>query len=262
MADWYYTTNKQQMGPVSLEELQQLASTGILKPTDLVWRDGMRDWARASTQDWFDMEGAPTAKPSRWDTEEDDRPRRRRRPVDEDEDELDEDRPRRRRRFRDEGMPVGLKVGLILGGVVVLLVVVGVVIFLVAGGGGGGGVPAGPIGMGTFNGFLAWGDPRDPKMRNPSKTYNLTLQAGKTYHIELRSKAFDAFLRLENGMGMEVAANDDGARGQPFAGPLDSLIIYTPPNTDNFRIIVTSLDGRTGGYTLIVREGLNIGVKK
>ena len=39
MADWYYTTNKQQMGPVSRDELSQLANQGLLKPTDLVWQD-------------------------------------------------------------------------------------------------------------------------------------------------------------------------------------------------------------------------------
>ena len=146
MGEWFYTTNKQQMGPVSFEELKELATRGMLRPGDLVWRDGMRDWMKASTQGLFDdqspaasaaasgvLAGRSGAKPARWDTDED-RPRRASRPSEDDE---DQDRPRRRR-FRDEGMPVGVKVGLILGGVVVLLAVVGVIIFVVADSGGRG----------------------------------------------------------------------------------------------------------------------------
>src|SRR5438067_9566014 len=50
MGDWYYTTNRQQRGPVSLAELQQLANQGLLRPTDLVWNDRMSNWLRASSQ--------------------------------------------------------------------------------------------------------------------------------------------------------------------------------------------------------------------
>ena len=53
MADWYYSTNNRQMGPVSPEQLRQLADNGLLKPTDLVWTDGMSDWARAASQGFF-----------------------------------------------------------------------------------------------------------------------------------------------------------------------------------------------------------------
>jgi hypothetical protein len=31
-------------GPVSDHELKRLASEGTLKPTDLIWREGMSDW--------------------------------------------------------------------------------------------------------------------------------------------------------------------------------------------------------------------------
>jgi len=36
------------MEPVSTAEIQQLARRGMLKPTDMVWRDGMPRWVRAS----------------------------------------------------------------------------------------------------------------------------------------------------------------------------------------------------------------------
>jgi hypothetical protein len=49
MAEWYYARNNQRLGPVSMDQLKQLASTGGLSPTDLVWKDGMPNWAAAST---------------------------------------------------------------------------------------------------------------------------------------------------------------------------------------------------------------------
>lgn len=41
---WYYSENNQQLGPVSEDELKQKARSGSLKPTTLVWKDGMSDW--------------------------------------------------------------------------------------------------------------------------------------------------------------------------------------------------------------------------
>src|SRR6266542_3574798 len=50
MADqWYYEANGQQMGPVEMAELQRLAVSGQLQPTDLVWKVGMHQWAPAGT---------------------------------------------------------------------------------------------------------------------------------------------------------------------------------------------------------------------
>ncbi len=50
MADlWYYTCEGKQMEPVSTAELKRLAAEGILRPTDMVWKEGMPRWVRAST---------------------------------------------------------------------------------------------------------------------------------------------------------------------------------------------------------------------
>src|SRR5947209_3204638 len=57
-AEWYYTTNKQQMGPVSWDELRELAVVGILKPHDLVWTEGMEEWIKAIRQHGLFAEGA------------------------------------------------------------------------------------------------------------------------------------------------------------------------------------------------------------
>jgi hypothetical protein len=48
--EWHYTLNGQQAAtPVPSAQLKQLAVSGQLKPTDLVWQDGMPDWVPASS---------------------------------------------------------------------------------------------------------------------------------------------------------------------------------------------------------------------
>src|SRR6266516_4365354 len=46
---WFYTTQGKQMDPVSMKELKRLVGEGVLKPTDMVWKDGMARWIRASS---------------------------------------------------------------------------------------------------------------------------------------------------------------------------------------------------------------------
>lgn len=45
--EWHYSFGGEQFGPVSAAELQELAANGCLSPNDLVWREGMSDWAPA-----------------------------------------------------------------------------------------------------------------------------------------------------------------------------------------------------------------------
>ena len=75
------------------------------------------------------------------------------------------------------------------------------------------------------------------------------LTEGKSYQIDLKSKDFDAVLRLEDPTGKEIAFNDD-------AGPdtLDSRIIQTINKTGEYKIIATCLDGKAGKFTLTVVE--------
>jgi hypothetical protein len=50
MADeWFYTQNGQQCGPVDFSQLQGLASSGSIHPNDLIWKQGMPNWAAAGT---------------------------------------------------------------------------------------------------------------------------------------------------------------------------------------------------------------------
>jgi len=256
-ANWYYTKNRQQMGPVSLEELQRMAGQGLLSPRDLVWQEGMADWARAGSQGLFPeviaLDASPTQEPiTLFPVEEpnDYRPRRGAPRRDDDVDVEEDYRPRRRRRAsRNEGgMPVGVKVGLIVGGLVLFLFVAGIGLFLIL-------RPALNeirIGMGNFNNILQPNDRRDPVMGGPSKVYKVHLVQGRTYVIDLKSGQFDAFLRLENSTFLQVALDDDSG------GNLNARIVYRCPKTDDYRIIATGLPGARGNcqgpYSLSIRE--------
>jgi len=47
MADWHYLKSGKQKGPVPKEFIQELARSGQLQRTDLVWTEGMKDWLPA-----------------------------------------------------------------------------------------------------------------------------------------------------------------------------------------------------------------------
>ncbi|HEY2589736.1 MAG TPA: GYF domain-containing protein [Tepidisphaeraceae bacterium] len=49
MANWFYSANGVQHGPVSREALQQLAASGQLLQMDLVWSEGMPAWQPAGS---------------------------------------------------------------------------------------------------------------------------------------------------------------------------------------------------------------------
>lgn len=128
--EWYYSVDGDRQGPVGAADLKKLADAGTLKPGDLVWKDGMADWAQAkSIKGLFGGGGAPktgeqpaaekpqpaqaeerpSAKGRPRDDDDDDRPRRRRDEDDDDDrprrrrdEDDDEDRPRSRQRDEDE----------------------------------------------------------------------------------------------------------------------------------------------------------------
>jgi len=65
MADWHYTKDGQQHGPVNSGEMRRLAAAGELLPTDLVWKEGMAQWAPASQlKGLFGPAAAPAAPAS------------------------------------------------------------------------------------------------------------------------------------------------------------------------------------------------------
>ena len=56
---WYYIHNQAKAGPIAFAQLQELALTGRLAAADMVWRDGMAQWAAASTVDGLFPRPAP-----------------------------------------------------------------------------------------------------------------------------------------------------------------------------------------------------------
>jgi thiol-disulfide isomerase/thioredoxin len=101
-----------------------------------------------------------------------------------------------------------------------------------------------------LDGELTKEDPKDKMLRNSySKVHPFKMIAGRAYRIDLKSKDFDAFLRLEDPKGKMVAYDDDSGGG------LDARIVYKAKEGGEYKIIATSFkpDG-TGKYTLTVDE--------
>jgi len=81
------------------------------------------------------------------------------------------------------------------------------------------------------------------------KTYVFKMVEGKSYQLDMKSKDFDSYLRLEDPQGQQVAADDDSG-GFP-----DARIIFRAPKTGDYTIICTTFgNGSTGKYTLLVKE--------
>jgi hypothetical protein len=82
-------------------------------------------------------------------------------------------------------------------------------------------------------------------------TYNVKLDAGKTYVIDMISpdqKALDPFLRLLDARGKQLAEDDDGGEG------LNARIIFKVDAVATYQIVATSFGKGRGPFTLTVRE--------
>jgi len=79
-----------------------------------------------------------------------------------------------------------------------------------------------------------------------SQTYVMMLDKGKTYQFDLRSTAFDAFLRILDPNGNQIAYNDD------FPGQgLNSRIILSVATKGQYKVVASSLGGQgTGDYEI------------
>ena len=218
MAEWYYTTNNQQMGPISWDELRQLASTGLLQSNDLVWKEGMVDWVKATTKDGLFSD---RAEPTREDRYEDDRPRPRSR-ASQDDDDFD-DRPRRRRRPAASGMPLGAKVAIIGGSIAVGLLILVVVIVLLVGG----------QGRPTYQVFLAPGQ---------EHTHFVNFTAGQSVQVTVQSQATfntDVDLYVHRSNGAMVTSDTRVSK--------DCFVRFIAPANDQYRIRVVNLANMRGG---------------
>lgn len=81
------------------------------------------------------------------------------------------------------------------------------------------------------------------------QSFDWKLDKGFTYVIDLRSTEFDTYLRLDDESGNEQARDDDGG------GDLNSRIIFSPPESRMYKIVVTTfVPGDTGVFSLSVQK--------
>jgi uncharacterized RDD family membrane protein YckC len=62
-AEWYVGKNGEQSGPYTSPQLRQLAADGQLSPADLLWKEGMSDWAPCSAVKGLFGEATSSSKP-------------------------------------------------------------------------------------------------------------------------------------------------------------------------------------------------------
>lgn len=62
---WWYASNGQEFGPYTAKELQSFALSGRLTPADLIWREGLEKWLKASSvKGLFDPPKSPSPRPA------------------------------------------------------------------------------------------------------------------------------------------------------------------------------------------------------
>ncbi|RMH23568.1 MAG: hypothetical protein D6701_00170, partial [Gemmatimonadetes bacterium] len=93
------------------------------------------------------------------------------------------------------------------------------------------------------------GDPTDPDNEAPLHVWAIDLEAGQSVTLDLRSRAFDAFLRVV-GPGMVNALSDDDG-----AGACDARITLEASEAGRYLALVQSTNGdRVGPYSLEALE--------
>ncbi|MBI3838955.1 MAG: DUF4339 domain-containing protein, partial [Planctomycetia bacterium] len=60
---WYWMQDGQKRGPVATAGLRELVAKGQLKPTDMIWREGLPKWVPAAQAKGLFPAETPTATP-------------------------------------------------------------------------------------------------------------------------------------------------------------------------------------------------------
>ncbi len=105
--------------------------------------------------------------------------------------------------------------------------------------------------------FLKAGLPFDRvKRKSYCQVHTCKLSSKKSYTIDLTA-GFDAYLRLEDANGRQLASDDDGGPGR------NSRIRFSPTMDGEYRIFATSYsNGKAGRYTVVVREAKKVDLGK
>ena len=90
-------------------------------------------------------------------------------------------------------------------------------------------------------------DAPDKVRIHPGKVHAVRLTKDKIYVIDMVSTAFDAYLRLEDSAGKQLAEDDDSG------GNLNARIRFVAPKDDAFLIFATSFSGGGGDYMLTIK---------
>ena len=217
--EWYYAKNGQQMGPVSTDVITRMAAAGQVQANDLVWREGMPNWAPARTVRAIFPESpqavAVPVPPTRREAypvspepvaDVAPAPHRREQTYEEPEEE-DWDRPRPRRRRR-KGNPTLLIVGISVG----VLVVIGLIVLVVV--------------------LLIPGNPRSFNLRSNEKyECNVEFKAGQKAQIWVSSdQDSDVDLFVYNRANQVVRFDDGPSK--------DCYVEFVPARTETYKIVV------------------------
>lgn len=101
---------------------------------------------------------------------------------------------------------------------------------------------------------LAVTDPKEPRQQAPHRAHEVFLDQGKTYIVEMRSNAFDAFMMIEDGRGELLAQTDEDSMvlGNRAVG---SHIVFQPPTSGTYRLCALAYASwGEGAYSITVRE--------
>jgi hypothetical protein len=94
------------------------------------------------------------------------------------------------------------------------------------------------------NGELINVDLLDKATNSYSKSFTYKMEKDKSYQIDLRTNAFQPYLRLENSTGTQVGVGN----GMPAS------IFYKPTKDEDYQIIVTSQGNGVGKFILSIRD--------
>lgn len=84
--------------------------------------------------------------------------------------------------------------------------------------------------------------PAPTRPKSFHKRYVMEFEAGKTYRLDLTSKAFDTYLIIADEAGKQLAYNDDLS-----TKVRDSRILFTPSAAGRYHVIVTSYNEKAVG---------------
>lgn len=242
--EWYYTTNRQQMGPVSWDELRELAEVGILKPHDMVWSDGMDEWAKAINQSGlFGHEDGGSEATTQYKPAKPPPARRRRDDDDENDDGIREERRQSRKKEEDRAK-MGVNIRIIL-----TLVGVGLLIFFMMGCVGVlayvslrdiGPAPKGPVAGGFVRDSFVWNNLGE--RRHLDKTFRFT--KGRRVVITVTNTLADP----RTDVDLLIMRGNEQSNKNAFVRDIrtpnidrNCRVEFVVPATDNYRVRVANL---------------------